>query len=135
MNGIKRVDVVKIDIEGSELDAFVGMQETFDICPPWLIVCELAPLAAPVGHSVEPKVSGRRRSYQVQIIEFLAAKGYEPRYISEKDGRLGDPVNPRDMEGMSEDILNVAFIRRNLTSTRPDLFFRSNGRREGIGLA
>ena len=64
--------------------------------------------------------------FHQQIIEFLAAKGYEPRDISEKDGGLADPVNPRDMEGMSED-LNVAFIRRNLTSTRPDLFCAVTG--------
>ena len=43
-NNLTRIDLVKIDIEGAELDAFRGMEETFRVCPPSLIVCELMPL-------------------------------------------------------------------------------------------
>ena len=121
-NNIRRVDVVKIDIEGSELDAFRGMEESLKVCRPWLIVCELASLVGSDSHSEDSKSGGSLTSHPRRIADFLASKGYEPRYISEKDGRLSDIVDSKVLAQLSQVLLNVAFVLPNLRETRPDLF-------------
>lgn len=122
-NNINRVDVVKIDIEGAELEAFHGMQETFETCPPWLIVCELLPSLIAHGNSVAGHGnSGLRAGNPLEIMEFLCAKGYEPRYIREHDGRVGGLIERGAIERLSQNVINVAFVRTDLQSARPDLF-------------
>ncbi len=121
---IKRIDVVKIDIEGAELDAFYGMKETFEICPPWLIVCELAALE--VSGSAAARPASSEPSYPVRIIEFLSTKGYEARYISEKDGRLGSLVDVHAIGEMAGDLINIAFVPASLKQSKPDLFSQKN---------
>jgi hypothetical protein len=108
---------VKIDIEGAELDAFRGMEETFERCPPGLIVCELIP---PLIKRTE--AGGSQPGNPVQIIEFLSARGYEPRYVNEVDGRVAGRVERGDMERMSQDVINIAFVRPAFREARPELF-------------
>jgi hypothetical protein len=116
------VDVIKIDIEGGELDAFRGMDELFKVCPPWLIVCEFASLIDSESHSADSKSSGSPSNHPLMIVELLASKGFEPRYISEKDGSLAGLVDARILRQLSQNVINVAFVRPNLKETRPDLF-------------
>jgi FkbM family methyltransferase len=122
-NRINRVDVVKIDIEGSELDAFRGMVDTFEACPPWLIVCELAFLISTDENRAtvtDPKSAPA--SQPLEIISLLRAKGYEPRYIRDSDGRLGEPVDPARMDRLSRNLINVAFVHPSARTIRPELF-------------
>ena len=121
-NNIKRIDVVKIDIEGAELDAFRGMEESFKVCPPWLIVCELASLVGSDSHSGDSQAGGSLATHPLRIADFLAKMGYEPRYISEKDGLLSDVVDSRILAQLSQVLLNVAFVLPKLRETRPDLY-------------
>jgi len=121
-NKINRIDVIKIDIEGAELDAFLGMDQSFKVCPPWLIVCELASLVGSEGHSVPSASSGSSETHPLRIAKYLSGKGYEPRYISEKDGRLAGLVDSRSLDPLPQAVMNVAFVRPNLRETRPDLF-------------
>jgi FkbM family methyltransferase len=121
--GIKRIDVVKIDIEGAELDALEGMEETFRVCPPKLIVCELTLMGE---HN-----SNRRRSTEVprassaadprQVADFLKERGYELWGIAD-DGRL----RKWEASGMTTDsdlkLINVAFVRPELREQRSELF-------------
>ncbi len=107
---LKTIDVIKIDIEGAELEAFRGMQETFKISPPWLIVCELMPLVNRTADA-ETHIGNLRRAESaadpVEILDFLSSRGYEARYLQETDGRLG------------------RFVRGDLRAKRPDLFARA----------
>jgi FkbM family methyltransferase len=108
---INRLDVIKIDIEGAELDAFYGMLATFETCPPWLIVCEiiLSLMSHGGGDSLE-------------ILAFLFSKGYEARQICEEDGRLGGLIDRATIERLSQNLVNVAFVKTDLKKSRPDLF-------------
>jgi len=118
--GISRIDVVKIDIEGAELDAFRGMDESFTVCPPKLIVCELALMIAP-GQDQRPPPASIRGVYAAQIMEFLHSRNYEPHYI-EADGEVGLRVDAGELVPMQQNLINVAFVHRTLRQARPDLF-------------
>lgn len=115
---IDRIDVIKLDIEGGELDALRGMEETFEVCPPNVIICELA---REVTGSDDPSPT-LETSYPLQIVDFLASKHYEPFYISDRDGRLGARVEPRMLELMTEKAITVAFVRASLRQAKPQLF-------------
>jgi FkbM family methyltransferase len=107
--GVKRIDVIKIDIEGAELDAFLGMEETFAECPPWLIVCELI-------------VGDIRGGDPCEVMALLKRWGYEARYIRTSDGRLGEIVDDRAVRQEGQSVINVAFVRPQVWATRRDLF-------------
>lgn len=121
--GIDRVDVVKIDVEGAELDALEGMQETLCVRPPRLIVCELtlmnaydtvrAPDRGPVRASsaADPRL----------VSDFLAARGYQLYRIAD-DGRLGRWPFPDMVVHDEFKLVNVAFVRPALKDLRPELF-------------
>ena len=113
-NKIDRVDVVKIDIEGAELDAFKGMVRTFEACPPWLILCEIILSLESHGGSDDA----------LDTISFLASKGYETRQISEEDGLLGPRLDRGTIERLPQNLVNVAFVRQEYEAVRPDLFKR-----------
>jgi FkbM family methyltransferase len=118
---LRRIDAVKIDIEGAELDAFHGMANTFEECPPWIIVCELMP--ALNTHGATPQDNLRRASSAepMAVIEFLGARGYSPYYI-EETGRLGETVPDKIVQQLEGTVLNVCFVRSGLRERRPDLF-------------
>ena len=128
-NNLNRIDVIKIDIECGELDAFRGMQETFQNSPPALIVCELMPLYNTYGQ-YNPQDLSRASSAprSTDIIDFLHMKGYESREIRECDGLLNNVVCPEVIENTSRKVYNVAFIRPDLQQTRPELFVQDSPR-------
>lgn len=118
-HAIDRIDVVKIDIEGGEMDALRGMQETFDVCPPDLIICELASL---VVSSDDERGHRAPNAHALQIMDFLTSRGYEPRSISETDGVLAGRVERVEVEQMTQKAINIAFARPRLKQIKPHLF-------------
>ena len=122
-NGIIRIDVMKIDVEGAELDALEGMEETLRISPPKLIVCELT-LMPEYNDSLRPCAEVWRASSASdprRVADFLKERGYELWRIAD-DGRL------RRWEacGMTTDeplkLINAAFVRPELKGLRSELF-------------
>jgi len=121
-NGLGRVDVVKIDIEGSELDAFRGMQNTFVNCPPSVILCELVLLLG-AGNDPGGRLGSRERGgYALEVIDFLSDRGYEARSIRAGDGLIGEVVERQTITRLNQNLINVAFVRRELKTSRPELF-------------
>src|SRR3989442_7445170 len=77
---------MKIDIEGAELEAFQGMEETFRVCPPGVIICELLPIENTYGRDhIEVLHPALSASNPTLIAEFLHAKGYEMFQIVKTD--------------------------------------------------
>lgn len=121
--GIKRIDVMKIDIEGAELDALQGMEETLRVCPPKVIICELTLLPGrddPLRSSPEVMQRAAAAADPRELADFLKRRGYELWNIGD-DGRL------RAWEGLeltaaSLKLTNVAFIRPELQRLRPEVF-------------
>ena len=110
---VERIDVMKIDIEGAEMDAFYGMTQTFSKCPPNVILCELMPSA------VSARADGAARPSE--IASFLQSRDYSMCEIREEDGRLRLPaLEVADVERATH-IVNVAFVRKAFLSQRPDL--------------
>ncbi len=121
---IRRLDVMKIDIEGAELDALHGMEETFRTCPPKTIVCELT--VSPEENNPErdhSDVRQRDRSAAdpYQLADFLRQKGYDLCYIAD-DGRLsaGQVLGPAGDFALK--VTNVAFVLPELQTLRPEVF-------------
>jgi hypothetical protein len=99
------------------------MTETFAVCPPKLILCELALLIKPARNGFQPHAPRPARGgYALQIIEFLHAKGYQPRYVDREDGRVGAIVKPEAIVGLKQNLINVAFVHDSLNQSRPDMF-------------
>jgi FkbM family methyltransferase len=121
-NQITRVDVVKVDIEGAELDAFRGMQETFETCAPAVILCELVLLLGPGNDPGERLASRARGGYAMEVMDFLAARGYETRAIREEDGLIAAVIERGAMAHLDQNLINVAFVKPDLRNTRPELF-------------
>jgi len=113
-NAIDRIDAMKIDIEGAELDGFRGMEQTFQTCPPNVIVCELMPSA------VSTRAEGAARPSE--IAEFLHDRGYVMCRIDEGDGRLHPPESAIAVIEHTTHIVNVAFVQPALMTERPDIF-------------
>jgi FkbM family methyltransferase len=121
---IKRIDVMKIDIEGAELDALHGMEETFRTSPPRAIICELTVLpeeSSPGRDHPEIRQRASSAADPYQLSDFLRQKGYQLCYIAD-DGRLraGHVLEPIDDPTLK--VTNVAFILPELQSLRPDVF-------------
>jgi FkbM family methyltransferase len=122
-NGIERIDVVKIDIEGAELDALEGMKETLRVRPPRLIVCELT--------LMPEQDSARLRGAEVlrasfaadprQVADFLQGRGYELWRIAD-DGRLCRWEAREMIADSALKLTNVAFVRPELKTQRPEIF-------------
>jgi FkbM family methyltransferase len=119
---VDRIDVMKIDIEGAELDAFHGMAETFAICPPGLIICELMPLLNKYGELLTDNLQRGSTATPVEIANFLSEKGYVAHFIRAGDGRLGAVVEHRILEELSENVINVCFVHHTVRKSRPALF-------------
>ena len=122
-NGIKRLDVVKIDTEGAELDGLIGMEETLRELRPKLIVCELT-LMPEVGNPLRQSADVTRRAPAAtdsrQIAGFVEQRGYELwRIIA--DGRL-KPYHISEMTSDCLQMVNVAFVRPELKAQKPELF-------------
>jgi FkbM family methyltransferase len=121
-NRVAQIDVVKIDIEGAELDAFRGMQETFASRPPAIILCELALLLGSGNKPGGRLVPHSRGGYAMEVMDFLGARGYEARFIRETDGLIADVIERQMMAHLTQNLINVAFVRPELKVARPELF-------------
>jgi FkbM family methyltransferase len=121
--GITRIDVVKIDIEGAELDALEGMAETLRVSPPKLIVCELT-LMPEYNSPLRRYTEALRASSAAdprQVADFLKERGYELWRIAD-DGRLRRWEALDMTTDTALKLVNVAFVRPELKELRSELF-------------
>jgi FkbM family methyltransferase len=112
-NDVTRIDGMKIDIEGAEMEAFEGMNRIFERHPPGFIVCELMPAA----------VSSRADSaaFPTAIMDHLARKGYVACRVS-AEGALELPhLTAPEVEAATH-VVNVVFAHSRLRESRPELF-------------
>jgi len=120
---IQRIDVMKIDIEGAELDALRGMEETLRTFPPKLIICELT-LLPEQDNSLRrsPEVMWRAPTAADprELADFLKQRGYELWNIAD-DGRLFTSEISK-LTAASLKLANVAFVRPELQRLRPEVF-------------
>jgi len=123
-NNIDRIDVMKIDIEGAELDAFQGMEQTFHVCPPKVIICELTLLPDendPLRQSAGVLRRASSAADPKQLTEFLRKKGYELWGIAE-DGRLRAWQTEKLTSDEPLKLANAAFVLPTLHTDRPEMF-------------
>lgn len=123
-NRIRRLDVMKIDIEGAELDALHGMEETFRACPPKAIICELTVLPeenSPQRDRPEVRQHNASAADPYQLADFLKQKGYQLCNISH-DGRLRAEGALKPDDHLALKVTNVAFVLPELQSLRPEVF-------------
>jgi len=120
---ISRIDVMKIDIEGAELEAFQGMEQTFLVCPPSVIICELMPYENLYGRDhVEVVHRATSAASPTQIADFLHVKGYKMFQIIETDGRLRLHDKSVALMEDARHVENVAFVHCNFMDQRPEIF-------------
>jgi FkbM family methyltransferase len=112
-NGITKIGGMKVDIEGAELEAFEGMHEIFERCPPQFVICELMPDA------VASRADSAARP--TEIIDFMQSKGYLACLLS-TDGSLQLPPVPGAEVERASHIVNVIFAHQQLRRDRPELF-------------
>jgi len=120
---IGRIDVMKIDIEGAELDALRGMEETFRTFSPKLIICELTLLPEqdnPLRRSPEVMRRAPTAADPRELADFLKQKGYDLWDIAD-DGRLFTSEISKLAAGALK-LANVAFVRPELQRLRPEVF-------------
>jgi FkbM family methyltransferase len=91
--GLRRLDVIKIDIEGAELAALRGAKRLLKELRPRLLVTELG---LPGG------------SAPGELATLLTEHGYVPRRIL-PDGSLGAAYTPNELQAL-EEASNVAFV-------------------------
>jgi FkbM family methyltransferase len=123
--GIRRIDVMKIDIEGAELDALLGMKETFRLCPPKVIICELTLLPErddPLRGGSEVTRRAAAAADPQELADFLKQRGYELWNIGD-DGRLRT-WEGSELTAASLKLTNVAFVSQELHRLRPEVFAR-----------
>jgi len=122
--GIKRIDVMKIDIEGAELDAFQGMQQAFQTCPPKVIICELTLLPDrddPLRQSADVLRRASMAADPQQLIQFLAQKDYELFEIA-GDGRLRPWKKVELTTELPLKVTNGVFVVGETQRLRPEIF-------------
>ncbi len=104
---LERIDYMKIDIEGGEMNAFKGMAETFNRHRPSMIICELLPREVQIGNA--ELLPDHTTPPSIEILDFLTAQGYEPRHIS-LNGYLGAEVRRDEVDTLHHNKINVAFV-------------------------
>ena len=120
---IRRIDVVKIDIEGAELDALEGMEKTLHACPPKLIVCELTLMPEstnPLRRHAEALRASSAANPQ-QIAMFMQERGYELWFITEAGTLIRSGPSDLTTDTVLK-LINVAFVRPELKKERAELF-------------
>jgi FkbM family methyltransferase len=122
-HGITKIDVMKIDIEGAELEALQGMEETFRVCPPGVIICELMPFENVYGRDrAEVLHRADTVAAPTEILRYLYAKGYELFQIGSFDGLLRSHKEPLSKIEQTKHVENVAFVFHDYKEKRPELF-------------
>ena len=120
---IERIDIMKIDIEGAELDALQGMEDTFRLCPPKVIICELTLLPEqdnPLRCAPEVLKRSSSAADPRELSDFLIQRGYELWNIG-VEGLL-HPWEVSKLSAVSLKIANVAFVHRQFQPVRPEVF-------------
>jgi FkbM family methyltransferase len=112
-NAITKIDGMKIDIEGAEMEAFEGMHQIFEHCPPRFVICELMP------DGVASRAESAARP--TEIISFMERKGYMACLLG-PDGVLQVPPLTGAAVESSPHIVNVIFAHQQLRRDRPELF-------------
>ena len=122
-NSISRIDVMKIDIEGAELEAFQGLEQGFRTCPPGVIICELMPYENVYGRD-RAEVLHRADSAPgpSEIVQYLQSKGYEMYHIESAEGRLQMVEESAAAIEETQRVDNVAFVSREFREQRPEAF-------------
>lgn len=106
--GVTRIDVVKLDVEGAELDALKGMKNILSTHPPKLIVCELSLM--PQQSATEEVHRDSSAADPLQVAEYLASFGYGLFRIDE-NGQL-HAWTSAELTSDTLQIVNVAFVHR-----------------------
>jgi hypothetical protein len=120
---LTRRDVVKIDIDGAELDVFRGMQEALSTCPPTIIPCELVLFSGEARPGASAHFARPRQLFRRGDGLSWATKGYEARALGATDGLIPDVLRPESIEHLAQNLINVAFVRGpDLKRARPELF-------------
>lgn len=106
--GVSRVDVVKMDIEGAEMGALMGMQNTIAHSPGMHLIMEYNPQALKAFNYVP-----------TEAIAQVRAMGFERVYIIEVNGSLTAlDANTNQLETLTSrlmqhmDVVNLLFIRK-----------------------
>lgn len=124
-NGITRVDIVKIDIEGAELDALVGMEKTLNMLRPGLIICELTLMPEDNQQPRQDAGATARSSGAAdarQVCEILREREYEQFEIV-ADGRL-KKWDISQVHSDSLSLINIAFVRPELRERLSEVFLQ-----------
>ena len=88
-----------------------------------LVQAQLALLIHPHTDSVRSDPPGNSRGrYAMEIVDFLGSKGYEARHIHQGDGRIDGVVDQHALPRIPQNLINIAFVRPELRSRRPELF-------------
>ncbi len=106
--GIQRVDVVKMDIEGAELGALRGMQATIQRSPHLALVMEYNPLGLQAfGHN------------PADALQEVLAMGFQKLYLIQPDATLTELTdNAAALQQLTEKlvqnmgVINVLFVRQ-----------------------
>ncbi len=118
---LERLDIVKVDTEGGELNVLKGMRNTLQRTPPLLIVCELMSKTASFIEHGNLYASPSAPS-PVDIVDFLHERGYRPWHIRKQDGRLDRMIERYEIVNQTQLAINVAFVRPDLQQSRRELF-------------
>lgn len=116
---IARVDAVKVDVEGAELQVLEGLRETLRRSPPDALIAEVLPERLRFA-SIEPGKALRAdpaASRAAELVALLAKYGYAPRSIT-PDGFIGPGFTLEEMARVAIPT-NVLFVRPDIATRRP----------------
>jgi FkbM family methyltransferase len=117
-HSVSRIDVVKIDVEGAEVQVLRGARQTFKLFRP-LIVFEVC-----------PKWLGRLKTSKAELFDELHAQDYTIHALPGRNFTWGPPMAPEDLDGMEADAwVNLVAAPRELPlPSRASLALRSGTR-------
>jgi FkbM family methyltransferase len=116
---ISRIDVMKIDIEGGEMLALRGMEETLKRMSVSVIILELFPTVQLTQYAGHPQAHADAAK-PLEVVNFLRDLGYELHQI-QSEGRLGKSYTDEAICSLPGTI-NVAFTLPILKKSRPEIF-------------
>lgn len=116
---IEHIDIMKIDVEGAEIQVLSGMNKLLKENPPSLIIAEVLPTQVYLSDSngLNADVHAAK---PIDVINFLCKFDYEPRSIQE-DGYFGSIFNVDSLKCLKL-ASNVAFVSKKIKQNRPQLF-------------
>lgn len=123
--GVTRVNVVKLDIEGAELMALRGMRLMLERAAAEVLLVEMLPDALTFnsiggGARLRPSPDASRWG---ELADLLEGYGYAPRRIT-PDGLLGPRYDGEQLKAVTRAV-NVAFVHPALKAVRGNVFAES----------